>query len=113
MRDTEREAETQAEGEAGSMQDPRTPGSRPEPEEAAQPLSHPLYSTLVESTINCYQERGRTYFFLPKALVLTRLYCVHADMDTFFSPWLSAEKRGSDRKEGICTSKVAADMGEK
>ena len=40
MRDTEREreAETQAEGEAGPMQepdvglDPRTPGSRPEPE---------------------------------------------------------------------------------
>ena len=36
MRDTEREAETQAKGEAGSMQepdmglDPRTPGSCPE-----------------------------------------------------------------------------------
>ena len=37
MRDTQREAETQAEGEADSMQepnvglDPRTPGSRPGP----------------------------------------------------------------------------------
>ena len=45
MRDTE----TQAEGEAGSMQgslpnvglDPRTPGSHPEPKADAQPLSHP------------------------------------------------------------------------
>ena len=43
----EREAETQAEGEAGSMQealcgtDPGTPGSRPEPKTDAQPLSHP------------------------------------------------------------------------
>ena len=47
MRDMEREAETQAEGEAGSMQgadaglDPRTPGSRPEPKAGAQPLSPP------------------------------------------------------------------------
>ena len=37
MRDTQREAETQAEGEAGSLQepdaglDPRTPESRPKP----------------------------------------------------------------------------------
>ena len=40
----EREAETQAEGEAGFMPDvglnPWTPGSRPEPEADAQPLSH-------------------------------------------------------------------------
>ena len=47
MRDTEREAETQAEGEAGSMQeldvglDPRTPGSLPGPKADTQPLSHP------------------------------------------------------------------------
>ena len=47
MRDTERETETQAEGEAGSRGDPdvgfdpRTPGSRPEPKAGAQPLSHP------------------------------------------------------------------------
>ena len=47
MRDTEREAETQAEGEAGSCRkpnvglNPRTPGSRPEPKADAQPLSHP------------------------------------------------------------------------
>ena len=45
MRDTERGRDT-AEGEAGSMQepyagfDPMTPGSRPEPKAAAQPLSH-------------------------------------------------------------------------
>ena len=47
MRDTEKEAETQAEGEAGSMQEahvglnPRTPGSRPGRKGGAQPLSHP------------------------------------------------------------------------
>ena len=47
MRDTEREAETQAEGEAAPCRepdaafDPRTPGSRPEPKADAQPLSHP------------------------------------------------------------------------
>ena len=45
MRDTEREAETQAEGEAGREPDegldPRTPGSCPEPKANAQPLSHP------------------------------------------------------------------------
>ena len=49
MRDTEREreAETQAEGEACSMQepdvglDPRTPGSRPGPKADTQLLSHP------------------------------------------------------------------------
>ena len=40
--DPEREAETQAEGEAGSLQGARLiPGSRPEPEEGPQPLSHP------------------------------------------------------------------------
>ena len=41
----EREAETEAEGEAGSMQGPdvglRTPGLCPEPEADAQPLIHP------------------------------------------------------------------------
>ena len=47
MRDTEREAETKAEGEASSSQEARcgtqsqTPGSRPEPKADAQPLSHP------------------------------------------------------------------------
>ena len=46
-RDTEREAETQAEGDAGSRRDPdaglhhRTLGSRPEQRADAQPLSHP------------------------------------------------------------------------
>ena len=45
---TEREAETQAEGEAGSMHrepdvglDPRSPGSRPGPKAGAKPLRHP------------------------------------------------------------------------
>ena len=47
MRDTQTEAEAQAEGEAGSMQgadaglDPRTPGSCPMPKADAQPLTHP------------------------------------------------------------------------
>ena len=45
MRDTEREAETQVEGEAGSMQGAQCetrfqiPGSRPEPKADAQPLN--------------------------------------------------------------------------
>ena len=47
MRDTHTEAETQAEGEAGSCWeldvklDPRTPRSQPDPQLDAQPLSHP------------------------------------------------------------------------
>ena len=47
MIDTEREAETQAEGEAGPMQepntglDPRSPGPRPGLKAGAKPLSHP------------------------------------------------------------------------
>ena len=49
MKDAEREAETQAEEEAGSPWSrepnvglsPRTPGSLPEPKADAQPLSHP------------------------------------------------------------------------
>ena len=43
-----REAETQAEGEAGSMHrepnvgfEPRSPGSRPRPKAGAKPLRHP------------------------------------------------------------------------
>ena len=57
----EREAETQAEGEAGSMHrepdvgfDPETPGSRPGPKAGAEPLHHPeipekalLYYTMI------------------------------------------------------------------
>ena len=46
--DREREAETQAEGEAGSMRrepdvgfDPGSPGSRPGPKAGAKPLHHP------------------------------------------------------------------------
>ena len=48
MRYTEREAETQAEGEAGSMHrepdvglDPGSPGSCPGPKASAKPLRHP------------------------------------------------------------------------
>ena len=46
MRDTEREAETPAEGETGSMQGaqcgtPVTPGSHPRPKTDTQQLSHP------------------------------------------------------------------------
>ena len=46
MRDTEREAGTEAAGGAGSPWgdvglNPRTPGSQPEPKADTQPLSHP------------------------------------------------------------------------
>ena len=48
MIEREREAETQAEGEAGSMHreadvgfDPGSPGSRPGPKTGAKPLRHP------------------------------------------------------------------------
>ena len=48
MIDTEREAETQAEGEAGSMHrepdvgfNPGSPGSRPGPKAGTKPLRHP------------------------------------------------------------------------
>ena len=48
MIEREKEAETQAEGEAGSMQwepdvgfDPGSPGSRPGPKAGAKPLRHP------------------------------------------------------------------------
>ena len=47
-RERGREAETQAEGEAGSMHrepnvgfDPRSPGSHPGPKAGAKPLCHP------------------------------------------------------------------------
>ena len=48
QRERERKAETQAEGEAGSMHqepdmrfDPGSPGSRPGPKPGTRPLSHP------------------------------------------------------------------------
>ena len=47
MTDTERETETQAEGEEAPWRepnvglDPRTPGSHPEPKADAQPLNYP------------------------------------------------------------------------
>ena len=47
MRDTQREADTQAEGKAGLMQKtqcgtcPRPRGSCPEPKADTQPLNHP------------------------------------------------------------------------
>ena len=50
MRDTHREAEIQAEGEASSLQEAQhgtqsqDPGSHPEPKADAQPLSHPCIS---------------------------------------------------------------------
>ena len=73
MRDPEREAETQAEGEAGSLHgarwglDPGTLGSRPKPKADAQPLSHPgalhsknfkasVYQHLENFSIFTYQE---------------------------------------------------------
>ena len=57
--DTEREAETQAEGEAGSMHrepdvglDPGSPGSRPGPEAGAQLLCHPGIPVLKLSLLS-------------------------------------------------------------
>ena len=59
----EREAETQAEGEAGSMHrepdvgfDPGSPGSRPGPKAGAKPLRHPgipifLLLSLISYTV--------------------------------------------------------------
>ena len=54
MRDTEREAETQAERERQAPcrehhvgLDPGTPGSRPGPKADAQPLRHPGIPTFV------------------------------------------------------------------
>ena len=46
----EREAETQAEGEAGSMQGARrgTLGSCPGPKAGAEPLSHPFKNHLLK-----------------------------------------------------------------
>ena len=52
----EREAETQAEGEGGSMHrepdvgfDPGSPGSRPGPKAGAKPLRHPGIPPLFKS----------------------------------------------------------------
>ncbi|KAM8906509.1 rho GTPase-activating protein 20-like isoform 1-T1 [Lycaon pictus] len=63
---TEREAETQAEGEAGSMHrepdvgfDPGSPGSRPGPKAGAKPLRHPgipLVQFLIENCLKIFGE---------------------------------------------------------
>ena len=70
MRDTEREAETQAEEEAGSMQepnmglDPGSPGSRPGLKADTKPLSHlgcPLFN---DGDSDCRSTRlGPTWWF--------------------------------------------------
>ena len=61
----EREAETQAEGEAGSMHwdpdvgfDPGSPGSRPGPKAGAKPLRHPGIPHFQVETL------ARSYFHL-------------------------------------------------
>ena len=57
MRDIEREVETQAEGEAGSLQGvrcetrSRDPGVTPEPKADAQPLSHPGIPSYLRLTL--------------------------------------------------------------
>ena len=73
MRDTHREAETQAEGEVAPCGkpdvglNPRTPGSCPEPKADAQPLGHQgvpgLRTFIVKSTElpTNYSERGRGF----------------------------------------------------
>ena len=66
MRDPEKEAETQAEREASSLQeadaglDPRTLGSRPKPKADAQPLSHPGTPNFYFQTF-CYSITGRSF----------------------------------------------------
>ena len=67
MRDTQREAETEAEGCASPCRepyvglDPRTPASWPEPKAVAQPLSHPgapnyvFYKNPIHSSQDKYQ----------------------------------------------------------
>ena len=66
-REREREAETQAEGETGSMHrepdvgfDPRSPGSRPGPKAGAKPLRHPGIPKLevLTTRFNDVEERG-------------------------------------------------------
>ena len=66
MRDTERKAETQAEGEAGSMHrepdvgfDPGSPGSRPGPKTGAKPLRHPGIPHPVHFRPQRYETRSR------------------------------------------------------
>ena len=63
----EREAETQAEGEAGSMHrkpdvgfDPGSPGSRPGPKAGAKPLRHPGIPGFLTS--KSFEKEG--FFFL-------------------------------------------------
>ena len=70
MRDTQREAETQAEGEAGSIPcrepdvglDPGSPGSCPGPKAGTKPLSHPgiPYS-------NGFKDHPRVYVLIEPA----------------------------------------------
>ena len=58
MRDTERKAETQSEGEAGSLQGARWDtqsadlGSGPEPKADPQPLNHPGIPRAVSKSID-------------------------------------------------------------
>ena len=67
MRVTQREVETQAEGEAGYMHwdpnvgfDPRSPGSRPGPKAGAKPLRHPgIPEKRLEKEIINFVIRGR------------------------------------------------------
>ena len=66
----EREAETQAEGEAGSMHrepdvgfDPGSPGSRPGPKAGVKPLRHPGIPLLE---FKDSQKRIRGYLFKAK-----------------------------------------------
>ena len=66
MRDTEREAETQAEGEAGpcgelnARLDPRTPGSPPEPKTQVQPQSHPGAPLSTSVWLNEFSDQSCT-----------------------------------------------------
>ena len=64
---TEWEAETQAEGEAGEPDvgiDPKTPGSQPELNADAQPLSHPgAPSKVFQIQVHCIYSYSSFIFF--------------------------------------------------
>ena len=81
MRDTEREAETQAEEEAGSIAgarcelDPGTPGSCPEPKSDAQLLSHPGisgYPFFIQKKGLCRVLHSKVCLFSASMLGLSR-----------------------------------------
>ena len=79
MRDTERGAETQAEGEAGSMQGPqrgthsRVPRITPWVEGGTKPLSHPGCHVVIFESGLTLQEAGKIRVSLFSALQMKKI----------------------------------------